>query len=197
MPGLGRCFLADLGFSGSLDLGEALHLVLGEARDLWEWRDGDQSSALHFLSPSCPGRSTVCWVSSHPSFPVVLRGSVPEHPPPRWARAGTEHPGRLRDPWIKVGKGETGAAPRCRGGGLSGAPGPPDPRPPLPPPARPVEAGDMENDERVVPRRRQPNGPAPAIGADGPRFVYIWAKRGARVNPCVPLRPPWSVTSAF
>lgn len=26
-----------------------------------------------------------------------------------------------------------------------------------------------------VPRRRQPNGPAPVIGADGPRFVYIWA----------------------
>lgn len=49
----------------------------------------------------------------------------------------------------------------------------------------------------VVPCRRQPNGPTPAIGADGPRFVYIWAKRGARVNPCVPLRPPGSVTSAF
>lgn len=40
-----------------------------------------QSSALHLLSPSCPGKSTAQPGGSHPSFPVSLLASVPEHPP--------------------------------------------------------------------------------------------------------------------
>lgn len=78
------------------------------------------------------------------------------------------------------------------GGGLSGGASSP-----LPPPARPVAAGDMENDGALCALRHQPNGPAPVIGADGPRFVYIWAKRRRPRSPVCPLHPPRRVTSAF
>lgn len=55
---------------------------------------------------------------------------------------------------LRQERGKTGAAHLCRRsaaqgameGPLWGRRGPPDPWPPLPPPARPVAAGDMEND---------------------------------------------------
>lgn len=60
---------------------------------------------------------------------------------------------------------------------------------PLPPPERLVAAGDMENDGALCAPRHQPNGPAPVIGADGPRFVYIWAKRRRPRSPGCPPAP--------
>lgn len=70
-----------------------------------------QSSALHLLSPSCPGKSTGQPGASHPSFPVSLLGSVPDHPPsqeegqtgfahlqPRMPWGPLQHPGTVRFP---------------------------------------------------------------------------------------------------
>lgn len=70
-------------------------------------------SALHLLSPSCPGKSTAQPRGSHPSFPVSLLGSVPQHPPRQ-----------------EEGKQEL---PICSGGccrGPGSAPGPWGPSPP-------------------------------------------------------------------
>jgi len=109
----------------------------------------------------------------------------------------------LHNAWIKVGKEES---PICAataqhrvpwGGASPGLRGPPPHGLPFPHLRGRLQQVTWKMMGRVVPRRRQPNGPAPAIGADGPRFVYIWAKRGARVGPRVPPRPPRRVTSAF
>lgn len=58
-----------------------------------------QSSALHLLSPSCPGKSTGQPGGSHPSFPVSLPGSVPEHPPSHEEGPTGAAPLQHRMPW--------------------------------------------------------------------------------------------------
>lgn len=95
MPGLGRCFLGALAAlgacppsSGSPDLEGAqlfprLVLARGTTETAGEGGSVTRELSPHLLSPSCPGRSTAWsgWGESHPSFPVSLPGSIPEHAP--------------------------------------------------------------------------------------------------------------------
>lgn len=80
---------------------------------------------------------------------------------------------------------------RCWGGGpLRGHWGPPTRGLPFPHLRGRLQQVTWKMTGHFVPRWRQPNGPAPVIGADGLRFAYIWAKRGACVRPCVPRARP-------
>lgn len=122
---------------------------------------GRLSSLLpHIAAGLCPGASFI------PNKPTLAQSTLGGCATLglRWERGKEELPIRAAavQCWV----------PRAASVGV---PGPPTHGLPYPHLQSRLQQVTWKMTGHFVPRRRRPNGPAPVIGADGPRFVYIWA----------------------